>query len=252
MKIISFMTEKGGTGKSIGAREISGILSMEGYKILLLDLDFQMNISSSLIFDNPQGLNIYDAMINKDLQGNIVKVTENLDIIPGSLKMRHLDDDLETSVTADYILKDGLSRIDGYDYAILDCRPDMKKPETNALIAADFVLIPIEPHTFSLEGFDILDGYVRDKQYQIKPTLKYKGYLNRVPNDKSFLEGIQELLEDYKDDMFKTAVRENVKIKEASICKEFIVDYSPRSNGAVDFKNLAKEVKEWLKSSQID
>lgn len=238
-KIIVVMTEKGGTGKTTTAREIAGVLSKD-YSILLIDLDFQKNLTKS--FDFSDSRNIYDAIMNKDFENNIVKINDNLDIIPGDLRMRNLDDDLKISLNSDLIVKEQLNGLE-YDYIIIDCRPDMRKVERNALIAADIILTPVEPHSFSLEGFDLLEGFIESSKMLLNPTVKHIGHLSRVPNDKSFMEGIGELIEDYKSVLLNTTIRENVKLKEASMCGEFIVDYSPRSNGAVDFKNLVKELK---------
>lgn len=239
MKVISFMVEKGGTGKTTGAREVAGILQRDK-KVLLIDLDFQRNLSTSLNFESSR--NIYDAIMKRDFKGNIVKITDNLDLIPGDIRMRNLDDVLKVSVTSDFVIKEQLIGLNNYDYAIIDCRPDMKKPETNAINASDVVLTPIEPHSFSLDGFDILEAFIGSHKSTLKPNLVHKGYLSRVPNDKKFLEGIGELLIDYRDDMLVSFIRENIKLKEAEMCGQFIFEYSPRSNGATDFENLTREI----------
>lgn len=235
---IVFMTEKGGTGKTTGSREVAGILSRDK-KVLLIDLDFQRNLSNSLEFDGIG--NIYDAMMNNDFKSNISKVTNNLDLIAGDLRMRHIDDDLKISLSSDFIIKEQLSKLN-YDYVVIDCRPDMKKAEKNALISADLVLTPIEPHSFSLDGYDILESFIGTLKSTLKTNLVHKGYLSRVPNDKKFLEGIGELMAEYKDEMLINFIRENIKLKEASMCQQFIIDYSPRSNGTTDFENLTREV----------
>ncbi|MCF0171804.1 MAG: ParA family protein [Fusobacterium varium] len=240
-KTIVVMTEKGGTGKTTGAREIAGVLSKE-YKVLLIDIDFQRNLTKSFEFDSSK--NIYDAIINKDFKNNIVEINDSLDLIPGDLRTRNIDDDLKISIESEIIIKEQIQKLDGYDYIIIDCRPDLKKIEKNALIAADIILTPVEPHSFSLEGFDLLEGFIQSIKSLLKSSVQHVGYLSRVPNDKSFMEAMGEVTEDYKKVLLETVIRENVKLKEASMCSEFVIDYSPRSNGAVDFKNLVKELNE--------
>lgn len=238
MRTFVFMTEKGGTGKTTGSREVAGILARDK-KVLLIDLDFQRNLSNSL--DYQQKGNIYEGFIDNDFKNNISTVNDNLDLIVGDLRMRHLADDLKLSVSSDFIIKEQLSRLD-YDYVIIDCRPDMGKAEKNALISADLVLTPIEPHTFSLDGYDILESFIGTLKSTLKTNLTHKGYLSRVPNDKKFLEGIGELMADYRNELLVSFIRENIKLKEASMCHQFIVDYSSRSNGATDFENLTREI----------
>lgn len=244
MKIITFITEKGGTGKTTGAREVGGVLAKDyNKKVLFIDCDYQRNLSTSFgVEDN--GQNIFNAFLNKNFRDNIVNIDKNMDIIPGSIDMKDLDVTVRVSFDKDDILKNELNKLE-YDYIIIDCRPDMKLIEKNALRVSNFVLTPIEPHYFSLDGFDLVERFIAGTQEDLSTPFTHLSYLSRVPGDKVFMKELEPILEQYSDSLLKTCVKENVKLKEASMYKVLIVDYSPTSNGAKDFRALVKELIEY-------
>lgn len=243
MKIITFITEKGGTGKTTGSREVGGVLSKDyNKKVLFIDCDYQRNLSSSFgVEDN--GKNIFNAFLNKNFKDNIVNIDKNMDIIPGSIDMKDLDVTVRVSFDKNDILKIELKKLE-YDYIIIDCRPDMKLIEKNALRVSNFVLTPIEPHYFSLDGFDLVERFIAGTQEDLSTPFTHLSYLSRVPGDKGFMKELEPILEQYNDSLLKTCVKENVKLKEASMVKVPIVEYSPTSNGAKDFRALVKELME--------
>lgn len=244
MKIITFITEKGGTGKTTGAREVGGVLAKDyNKKVLFIDCDYQRNLSTSFgVEDN--GQNIFNAFLNKNFRDNIVNIDKNMDIIPGSIDMKDLDVTVRVSFDKDDILKNELNKLE-YDYIIIDCRPDMKLIEKNALRVSNFVLTPIEPHYFSLDGFDLVERFIAGTQEDLSTPFTHLSYLSRVPGDKVFMKELEPILEQYSDSLLKTCVKENVKLKEASMVKVPIVEYSPTSNGAKDFRALVKELIEY-------
>jgi len=244
MKIITFITEKGGTGKTTGAREVGGVLAKDyNKKVLFIDCDYQRNLSTSFgVEDN--GQNIFNAFLNKNFRDNIVNIDKNMDIIPGSIDMKDLDVTVRVSFDKDDILKNELNKLE-YDYIIIDCRPDMKLIEKNALRVSNFVLTPIEPHYFSLDGFDLVERFIAGTQEDLSTPFTHLSYLSRVPGDKIFMKELEPILEQYSDSLLKTCVKENVKLKEASMVKVPIVEYSPTSNGAKDFRALVKELIEY-------
>ena len=242
MKIITFITEKGGTGKTTGAREVGGVLAKDyGKRILFIDCDYQKNLTTSFGVENEK--NIFNAFLNKDFKNNIVNIVDGIDIIPGSIDMKDLDVTVRVTFDKDDILKKELNKLDYY-YIIIDCRPDMKLIEKNALRVSNYVLTPIEPHYFSLDGFDLVERFIAGTQEDLSTPFTHLSYLSRVPGDKVFMKELEPILEQYSDSLLKTWVKENVKLKEASMVKVPIVEYSPTSNGAKDFRALVKELIE--------
>ena len=166
-----------------------------------------------------------------------------MDIIPGSIDMKDLDVTARVSFDKDDILKNELKKLK-YDYIIIDCRPDMKLIEKNVLRVSNYVLTPIEPHYFSLDGFDLVERFIEGTKEDLSTPFTHLSYLSRVPADKGFMEKFEDFLSQYSEFLLKTYIKENVKLKEASMCGVPIVEYSPTSNGAKDFRNLVKELVE--------
>lgn len=251
MKIISFITEKGGVGKTTGAREIAGMLALNyNKKVLMIDCDFQENLSNSFSYENTENKNIYNAFVNKDLKSNIVEIEKNIDLIPGCLEIKDLDTVLEVKIDNDFFFKKELPKLD-YDVVVIDCRPDMKLIERNALKASDYVITPMEPHHFSMKGFDLVERFIKGVKTDLNTPFIHLGYLSRVPIDKAFTERLEGIKDQYSDVLLKTNIRENTKLKECSMDGYFIGEYSPTCNGSKDFKKLTEElIERWQRNHQ--
>lgn len=247
MKIISFITEKGGTGKTTGAREVAGVLSLvHNKKVLLIDCDFQQNLTESLI-EADQEKNIFRAIKEKDLKGNIIPIERDgkhiLDLIPASLNLKDLEYKKD-SVDMEMIyldLKKGLEQLQEYDYIIIDCRPDMRAIERAVLKCSNYVITPVEAHLFSFRGFELLENFIQALKKDLNTPFIHFGYINRLQNDKEILEATEDVRNSF-DNILDTPIRDNLKIFKASQTGHFIIEYSSTSNGAKDFKTLTKEL----------
>ncbi|MCQ9627527.1 ParA family protein [Cetobacterium somerae] len=240
MKIISIINEKGGTGKTTSTREITGVLK-KNKKCLLIDCDYQANLTGSfgIEFDKT----IYNVMIGENINNCILEIEKNVDIIPGIINSRDLERDLEWESEKETILKNKLEELEKkYDYILIDCRPDMRLLEKNALVCSDVVLTPIEPHNYSLDGFDILEELLKTINPILKNDIKHIGFFSRVAignAPKMVIENSDNVYENILDNY----IRHSVKLQECSLVGKFIVDYAPRTNGALDYKNLVKELQ---------
>ena len=240
MKIISIINEKGGTGKTTSTREITGVLK-KNKKCLLIDCDYQANLTGSfgIEFDKT----IYNVMLGENINNCILEIEKNVDIIPGIINSRDLERDLEWESEKETILKNKLEELEKkYDYILIDCRPDMRLLEKNALVCSDVVLTPIEPHNYSLDGFDILEELLKTINPILKNDIKHIGFFSRVAignAPKMVIENSDNVYENILDNY----IRHSVKLQECSLVGKFIVDYAPRTNGALDYKNLVKELQ---------
>lgn len=240
MKIISIINEKGGTGKTTSTREITGVLK-KNKKCLLIDCDYQANLTGSfgIEFDKT----IYNVMLGENINNCILEIEKNVDIIPGIINSRDLERDLEWESEKETILKNKLEELEKkYDYILIDCRPDMRLLEKNALVCSDVILTPIEPHNYSLDGFDILEELLKTINPILKNDIKHVGFFSRVAignAPKMVIENSDNVYENILDNY----IRHSVKLQECSLVGKFIVDYAPRTNGALDYKNLVKELQ---------
>lgn len=269
MKVVSFINQKGGTGKTTGAREVAGMLALNfNKKILLIDCDYQQNLTQSFIFDDEEK-DLFKALKEKSLANNIIqihelKIVENkdtgingvekgryiLDFIKGSYDLRNLDLTMDKwdQEMIYFNLKSELEKLD-YDYVIFDCRPSIDSLERAVLSLSNYVLTPIIPHIYSVQGLNIMLQFIEALKENLSTPFIHLGYFNQVPLDKDILKDIEEIREGYPN-ILKTQIRDNGKLKYCARDGYFIGQYSPTSNGAKDFKNLTKELLEIWENQQ--
>lgn len=121
-KIISSINEKGGTGKTTSVLGITAKLKKEGKKVLLIDLDYQMNLTTSMINDISVKT-IFDLLTGTAHISECIQEGE-IDIIPGDVRMRNLDKNIEEEIFKEIRMKNALECIsEKYDYTMIDCRP---------------------------------------------------------------------------------------------------------------------------------
>lgn len=249
-KKISFVNFKGGVGKTTSCLSIAGEFAQRGFKTLVIDLDPQGNSSSAL---GRKGETKEEDKTSKILFGEIEDVIidteiENLFIIPTCLfnlsrTMKLIDSD--TVHRADIRLRKSLKQIDPFfDYILIDCSPADNTLNTNALVASDYVLVPIKLDKYSLEGFDLLQEKIEVIREESNEKLEILGIVTTMYRSttlyKSLLKVIRKSgLNEY---MFETKIRSNVKLEESPFQDTTINFYDKKSNGAKDYKSLTDEI----------
>ena len=152
------------------------------------------------------------------------------------------------AITIDFqLLKDELSKVrDNYDYILIDCPPSLGILTTNALAAADSVLIPVQCEYYALEGIMQLINTVMLAQRKVNPNLDIEGVLLTMlsVNTNLGLEVISSIKEFFKERVYDTIIPRLIKLAEAPSHGKTILDYDPRGKGTKAYLNLAKEVIE--------
>jgi len=199
MKIISLFNLKGGVGKTVSSVNISTILALKGYKVLLIDNDPQANSCINLNMANENQIGIYELLSTKDIQAiDVIKETsiDNLYLIPSTIKYFDIQNKLSTELNPYNILKKKLSPIkDTFDFIIIDNHPSLSTMSLNGLVASDEVLVPLTPDNFALEGlsflFDKVNEIIEELNYDLKITgvfiSRYKAQTNISKEIKSYL-----------------------------------------------------------------
>lgn len=241
-KIIAIANHKGGVGKTTSVSSLGVSFARKGKRVLLLDLDAQMNLSS--IFgqtDKPK--TIYEALVLGEPLP-IYNVEKNLDICPASLLLARAEIDLSTKIAREQILKRLLKQIkDGYDFILIDCPPALGIVTTNAFVCSDLLFIPLTAEALPLQGLKMLENFVDEVNGQVGGSLKIGGiFITRYNHRKINDVILEEIERRYKNVLLKTKIRENVAITESPLFNKTVIDYNKKSNGAKDYSALAAEI----------
>lgn len=247
MKIFAFANQKGGVGKTTTVQNLGMGLKNLGKKVLLIDLDAQGNLSDSYGIDlDKLEHTIYDVFKGKKELNNVIYEQQGLSIIPSNLELSGADIEFSSIPGREFLLKDALEEINGYDIVLIDCPPNLGLMTLNALTAADTIYIPLQTEYYSMKGMSQLLDCIKVIKKRINSKLDFGGVICTMYDQRKNLNrDVKELIDDYfEGKVLETVIRENISLAEAPSKSMTIFDYKPASNGAVDYLNLTKEILE--------
>lgn len=248
MKTFAVLNQKGGTGKTTITINLAAQLASLGKRIVVADIDPQGNSSSASGISKtaPEA----EGMYNTIGQGAAVKAQlircekYGYQLLAANSALAGAEIELVQEGDWRPRLKNALAPLRGScDYCFIDCPPSLGVLSVNALVAADYVLIPMQCEYFALEGLVDIVNTVRRLQEGINPKLSIAGIIrcmldirNRLARDVSL-----ELEKHFKDKVFKTVIVRNVRVAEAPSHHQPVTAYAPASAGADCFRQLAEE-----------
>lgn len=246
--VISITNQKGGVGKTTTAINLAAGLALAGQKVLLLDIDPQGNSSITFLAQDKIGLSVYDLLTEPQIKyADVIYKTPvtGLDIIPSRINLAKFESKLIGEFDAPFRMKDRLEGIiKDYDYVIIDTPPTLGLITVNALVASNFVIIPIQPSYFALEGTDDLLETIEKIKARPNPNLQVLGVLitlldKRTTLGKDINDQIKQV---FGDKVFQTVISKSVRLEESPAYKESIFSFAPNSSGASEYARLCKEV----------
>jgi chromosome partitioning protein len=247
--IVSVINHKGGVGKTSTVVHLAAGLAQLQKKVLVVDLDTQMNLTHSLIGDlHEEALCVADVMTKNEISiHNIIQSTavKNVDIAPSSESMVNLELELHSAINREHRLKSALAHpeLKKYDYIIVDNAPHIGLATINSLMASQFYLVPVSAEYLPLVGLRHLIRTIGQiKPYH--PTIQNLGYLlTMVDRREGISTDVENILrETFKDEVFTTFVRVNTKLKSCPQKKQTIFDMEgPSGKGHTDYLNVSRE-----------
>ena len=242
---IIFLNQKGGVGKTTTAVNVGSALAKEGYKVLLVDLDSQGNLSSSVSVDTSKP-GIYEILAEEaDFSAIQSTPVNNLYCLSGGINMAGLAIELVDENRREFFLKESLAPIaNDYDFIFADCPPALDLVTMNALCWADSVIIPMQCEYFAMEGLNLLLRTISSIKKQLNPSLEVLGIVFTMYSSRSNLnnEVVDDITAYFKDLVFDTKIPRNVRLSEAPSYGLPINAYDNSCSGSKAYNALAKEV----------
>jgi len=255
-KMISLVNQKGGVGKTTTSINLSASLAMLGKKVLLIDFDPQGNSTTGIgISKGDVDKSIYDVLIGKCSIDDAIIHTDyrRLDLIASTILLSGIESDFqEISKEEQNFVKTAQLKVkidpirDRYDYIIVDCPPALGLLTSNALVASNSVIIPVQCEFLALEGIMQLLNTIMKAQRQLNRDLEIEGVLLTMLDSRANLgfEVVEEIRKYFKERVYNTIIPRLVKLAESPSHGKPVLAYDPKSRATDAYINLAKEVIE--------
>lgn len=247
--VISVTNQKGGVGKTTSAVNIAYYLAKMGKKTLLVDFDPQGNASSGLGIDKQslQG-SMTDVILETKTLPEIIIPTDhkNLFLAPATSHLANTEVELAQANRRFTRLKNAIENTPNYDFVIIDSPPSLSLLTVNGLIAARYVLLPVQAEFYALEGLGQLLETMKLIRKSMNPTLDLIGVLPTMVDGRTTLSGQvhEEIKKHFPGKVFKTVIPRNIRLAEAPSHGLPVGVYDKFSKGARAYKAVTKEVIE--------
>lgn len=248
-KIISIANQKGGVGKTTTAINLAASLAVAEKRTLLIDSDPQGNSSSGVGIDRSKirEKNLYQAIIGKIPLAETLHVSPlpSLTVIPATQDLIGVEVEFVQLPDREQKLKQLLSGLpDDFEFVIIDCPPSLGFLTINALVASDFLIIPLQCEYFAMEGLSQLMNTVRLVQNRLNPGLTLSGILLTMFDTRNRLSHRveEEVRKYFAGKVFQTIIPRNVRLSESPSHGLPVLLYDITSRGAVSYMELAREI----------
>ena len=251
--IISIANQKGGVAKTTTAINLAAGLSLEGYKVLLIDADPQTNATQVFIHPDNEispDKSLYKVMLNfAPLTAAILDSRfPNLSVVPSHIRLSGVDLELAQAFdNRSARLKNALDPVrDRYDYIVIDNPPSLGLMTINSFVASDKLIVPVSTAFFALSGLvQLQESISMVKGNQLNPQLEIMGVVCTFSDRTNVSNDVENELREYFGDLvFRTTIPKNVALEEAHSNHSHIFEYSPNSAGATAYRSLVKEIIE--------
>ena len=257
-KIVTFMNNKGGVGKTITTHSVGIAWAKLGKKVLFIDLDSQANLTSMLSKVDPTGEEIWDRTLEDAfIEGPFVEGGlglpihhaegfDNVDFVPSSLELANFDQDTSKSPFRELLLFDMLAKVkDEYDYILLDCPPAIQTLTINALVAADYLVLVTDLSGKSVKGLEMIMSLYNKvvSNPRMNPNLSLLGVvLTKLERDKVNRKYLLQVTKDYGSYVVQPYIRKSTMVNRALSTNYPIYDVDTSGKVASEFMAVSTEL----------
>lgn len=250
MKIISFLNIKGGVAKTTSCVNVAAQLGKEGKKVLIIDMDPQSNATKYVNMYDSHIKGTYEVLNGEDVGIQITKY-DNVWLVPANINLIMSESEIlaDTKRSRETRLKKWIysKPQDTFDYIFIDCPPSLGMLSINALVASDYVIVPLKIDKFALDGFEYLMSSIEGVKEEFNESLKLLGILITMDRATKINREIkQELKDELGDILFKQTIRDNVDVIKSTFNSTPVVYFNSRANASKDYKRFVEEMQQCL------
>ncbi|MDD3890971.1 MAG: ParA family protein [Bacteroidales bacterium] len=244
--IISIINNKGGTGKTTTVLNLAAALAKKKQRVLMVDLDSQCNLSSAFGANGTEQ-GVGELLVGKVDINSVIIPNGKLSLIPANEKLLDYEFLLNNEPGREYMLREQLEKVaNDFDFILIDCPPSLGTLSTNSLVAASHFIVPMQAENFAFIGLDRIMLISEKVKKRMNPSLDLGGilFVKLAPRTKFSQAVIQSLSDNqnFAGKIFNTYIRQDISLMESGAFKQNIFDYAPKSRGAHDYSDLAKEI----------
>ncbi len=269
---LAISNQKGGVAKTTSCFAIAACLAEKGYRTLAVDLDPQAHLTMAAGYD-PDNLEktVVDLLLGEDEQpewGKVIQKTtlENLHLLPGDLRLAHIERQFGERENYEFLLRQTLSPItssfqpsestypnliSAYDYILLDCPPSLGTLTILALTAANWAVVPVQAEYFASRGLLRLLDVVEKVQEHTNPALDYVIFVAMYDSRNRISQRVfKEIQQHFEEKILPTPIRLDTRLRESPIAGEPIILYAPRTRASQEYRTLTDELLDQIQSKE--
>jgi len=246
-RIIAVANQKGGVGKTTTVLNLGAALQKQGQKVLLVDLDPQAALSTSLgvpVAQVPE--TVYQVLVAGSPTSKAIRATvAGPDLVPANIDLAAAELELAAEIGRERILGEALAPVaPRYDFILIDCPPSLSLLTLNALVAAGEVLVPLQCEYLAMRGMNLLLKTVNQVRAKLNPGLELTGILVTMYNTRTLhaQEVLGEVRAAFGARVLPMVVRTSVRFKEAPATGLSMLDYASGHDGTDAYRALAREL----------
>lgn len=244
-RTIVVINQKGGTAKTTTAVNLAAAFAAAGHSVLVVDLDEQCNATEHL--DATPGEHDVVSVLTREAgidQAVVRSGTSGVEVVPASPELDGIERALGGKPGVELRLRTALAKARPRDVVLLDCPPSLGLLSANGLAAASEVLVPVAAGAMELAAVARLQATLDEVAEALNPGLQISHLLacrfdDRRRLDQDVLGSLQRA---YPEQVLKTVIHENVRIKEAYSRRQPVLAYDPKSRGAEEYEDAAREI----------